>query len=91
MDRSVGLAGASLGEEVAAPVAGALVGGHGGAVLAGGGALGQQVVAGVHPRPAGAGVAARLLRARAQACIRVRNQVTHARTDIYEQIYSIES
>ena len=65
----LGLAGAALGEEVAAPVAGALVCGHGGAVLAGGGALGQQVVAGVDARPAGAGGAARLLRsACAHAC-----------------------
>ena len=66
----LGLAGAALGEEVAAPVAGALVRWHGGAVLAGGGALGQQVVAGVDARPAGAGGAARLLlrSARAHAC-----------------------
>jgi len=62
VDRSVGLAGAAFGEEVAAPVAGALVRGHGDAGLAGGGALGQEVVAGVDPRPAVALVAARLLR-----------------------------
>jgi hypothetical protein len=62
VDGSVGLAGAAFGEEVAAPVAGALVRGHGDACLAGGGALGQEVVAGVDPRPAGALVAARLLR-----------------------------
>ena len=62
MDGSVGLAGAAFGEEVAAPVAGALVRGHGDALLAGGGALGQEVVAGVDTRPAGALFAARLLR-----------------------------
>ena len=77
----LGLAGAALGEEVAAPVAGALVRGHGGAVLAGGGALGQQVVAGVHARPAGArGAASLLLRgARAHACtarVCIRRQVS---------------
>lgn len=65
-----GLAAASFREEVAAHVTRALVRGHGGAGLAGGGALGEQVVAGIHPRPAVAEAAAArlLLRARAHYC-----------------------
>jgi hypothetical protein len=58
----VDLAAAVFGEEVAAPVLdGPLVRGHGDAVLAGGGALGEEVVAGPHARPAGALAAPALL------------------------------
>jgi hypothetical protein len=81
----VDLAAAVFGEEVAASVlGGALVRGDGDAVLAGGGALGEEVVAGPHARPAGALAApALLLRPCAAAsCVRTCfiSSHTHART-----------
>jgi hypothetical protein len=91
----VDLAAAVFGEEVAAPVLdGPLVRGHGDAVLAGGGALGEEVVAGPHARPAGALAApALLLRRRpcaAASCVLALFRHMHP-AHIYAQINCIHT